>query len=353
MASRWWPFVVACLAASAAAGAPTFRGQGHFWVGPGFDSNASRDFVTEGRYTSGDLFGFALLSLDGRLSWDRARLLLSFDLGSRKFVFLPSQDSLIQSAQVEASVALGKQWALGLTLRGRDRRGASRDYSDAVATLNLDFLPSAQLDVRLSGAGERFFFWPRPAYGFVAPQGQLTARYRFDRRHALSLNGGFAYRFYDGVVNDRPVTPEDEALTNTPRRDSVINAGLGYQYRGPFMASVGYAFLQQASNSYGESQRRHRLSVSGGFRLPWELSFFAQAVLQLSQFPDGIFLSKELLVVEDDENSSFLTLKLVRALGANFEVDLRYALYLNVLPGSGAGFVYTRHVVSAGLALNF
>lgn len=346
-------FVLCLTGAVGAHAAPSFRGQGHFWVGPGFDSNASRDFVTQGRYTSGDFFGYALFSLEGRLAWERARLTGSYDLGTRKFVFLPSQDSLIQSAQLEGNVALGRVFGLGLSLRGRDRRGASRDYSDVLGLLAVDFFPDPKLDVRLTLGAERFFFWQRSSYGYAAPQGQLAARFRFDRRHSVSASGGYGHRFYDGVVNDHPDTPDDESAAGTRRADGVVQVSLGYQYRGPFMAQVGYAYSEQASNSFGESLRRHRLTLTGGFRLPWELSLFAQGVLQLSQFPDGIYLSPELLVIEDDENSSYLTAKLVRALGPSFEVDLRYAAYLNVLPGSGAGFVYARHVVSLGVALNF
>jgi hypothetical protein len=85
--------------------------------------------------------------------------------------------------------------------------------------------------------------------------------------------------------------------------------------------------------------------------LPWELTVLAQVALQLTLLPDGVFLSPDLTVLEDGESSSAVTVKLVRALGAHVELDVRYAFYFDQLPTNG--FVYQRHVVTLGVALAY
>ena len=77
----------------------------------------------------------------------------------------------------------------------------------------------------------------------------------------------------------------------------------------------------------------------------------ASGALQLSVAPDGVYLSPELQVVEDEENSSSVTLKIVRPITKFLEVDVRYALYVNALINSN--FFYLRQVGSAGLSLSF
>jgi hypothetical protein len=64
-----------------------------------------------------------------------------------------------------------------------------------------------------------------------------------------------------------------------------------------------------------------------------------------------VYLAPELNVLEDDENASSASLKLVRPIIDHLELDLRYAFFHNVLPNNG--FVYQRHVVSIGLAISY
>ena len=56
-------------------------------------------------------------------------------------------------------------------------------------------------------------------------------------------------------------------------------------------------------------------------------------------------------VLEEDENVSSLTVKLVKPLGRRFDLDLRYSGYLGFLPKND--FFFMRHVVSFGVAVNY
>ncbi len=339
----------ACLLVATAAAGADLTGQARVWVGPGLDSNARRDFVSAGVPTQADAFFFGLLGLEGLWDFERGRLAGVYDVAARKFLFLPSEDTVVQSAQGEAALAVGRLWGVGLAGRLRDRRGAERDYTDLLGEAVLDFVPDAAVDVRLKGGAHRFLYWRRFAYSFFGPDASLQARYRFNRRHSLAASANVNWRTYNARATDDPEDPEPPPPRT--RRDSFLAVGASYQYRGPFHLTAGYSYLDQASNSFGETLRRHRFAVTAGVRLPWRFTLLASATLQLSQFPDGVYLSPELQVVEDDENSSAVTLKLVRPLGEHLDLDLRYAVYVNVLPQNR--FFYLRHVGSLGLSLAF
>jgi hypothetical protein len=336
----------------AAAGAVELRGASRLWVGPGYDTNARRDFVTQASSPLSDAFLYALGTVDGVIEGERFRLGGTYDVAARKFFLLPAEDAIVNAFSGEFLFGLSQRFSVGLYGNARDRRGAGRDYSSLLGQAFLDFNPTQNLDVRLRVGATRFLFWPRFGYSFSGPAGDLFARYRFDRRHSVSLSGAFNPRTYNANVNPRP-----DLETPVMRRfDPFFSVSVGYSYRGPFHLTVGYSYLDQTSNSYGETMRRHRLSATAGFRLPAKFTLLTTGALQLSSFPDGIFLSPELQVVEDDENSSNLTLKLVRPVHPHVDLDVRYALYVNVLPQQRAdreALVYVRNVFSLGVTVSF
>lgn len=330
--------------------AAELRGSGRVWTGVGFDSNARRDYTSPGVPTTPDGFFFGLAHLQGLgLFAERFRLLGTYDVAGRKFFTLPSEDTIVQDGSAEAAVGVGKV-DFGVTGRVRDRRGAERNYTDLTGAVLVDFVPTEEFELRLTGGAHRFIYWDRFEYSYWGPEGVVSARYRFTRRHSASFFGSFIPRTYNANARPPPQQPGDPEPPVVVRQDSYFTVGAGYSYRGPFHLSVGYAYFDQTSNSYGETIRRHRASVTGGFQLPWKLTLLTALTAQFSFFPQGVYLSPDLTVVEDDENASSLTVKLVRPVSKYFEVDVRYAGYLNFLPQNQ--FLYLRHVVSAGLAVN-
>jgi hypothetical protein len=334
---------------SLSAGAVEARGDVRAWAGPGFDSNARRDFVSANTSALPDFFAYGLLQTQGLLDFGRFSLAGSYDVGARKFVLLPSEDTVLQAAQLEATAVLGKAFNLGLTGHARDRRGASRDYTDLGAELFVDFLPTAQVDVRVKGGPHRFLYWDRFEYSSSGPEFGLEARYRLNRRHSFALSGGLSLRTYNGQTHADPA--DTDPAPSVRRADTVASAGVSWSYRGPFHLSVGYSYFDETSNSFGETLRRHRLSVTAGVVLPWQLTILATGALQLSLYPDGVYLSPELQVLQDDENATSASLKLVRSLSDHVDLDLRYAVAFATLPQNA--FTYQRHVVSLGVAVHF
>src|SRR5438105_2928265 len=146
---------------SASAGAVDFAGRARAAVSGGIDTNPRRDFVSpDAGATPTDAVLQGVANLSATLQGERGALSGSYDLGARKFILLSTEDTVIQSLQLEGTLWLGAGFALGLSGRARDRRGADRDYSDLSAELSLQYLPDARLDFRIYAGAHRFIFWP-------------------------------------------------------------------------------------------------------------------------------------------------------------------------------------------------
>lgn len=320
------------------------------WLGSGYDSNARRDFVKEdgsGEVKAEPDLVFSLLgTAEGRYQGRGAHAGGSYDLGIRRFIRLPSEDVLIQSGSLEGLFALSRSLGVGLAGRAKDRRGGDRDYSDLVGEGSLELVPDSSLELRLKGGAHRFLYWNRIDYSFTATELGLYGRYRFDRRHAAFLFGGLGFRRYQAPTHPNPEDPSPGPPSS--RRDSVLSGGGGYSFRGPLLLTLAYGYTEQRSNSFGESSLRHRLTATLGWRLPWQLTVLGQGALQLSRYPDGVYLSSELRVAEDDESHNSLSLKLVRSLTEHVEAELKYGLYQDRLATNGLG--YLRQLGWAGLS---
>jgi hypothetical protein len=116
---------------------------------------------------------------------------------------------------------------------------------------------------------------------------------------------------------------------------------LGWSLRGGVPLTLTYSYTQDDSNSFGESWRQHRLAGTAGFRLPWELTLLAQVSIQLADYPDGIFLSPEVVAEEDSENFNALSLKLARPIASSVDLELKWSVYYSQLPRTSLDGVCT------------
>lgn len=311
------------------------------------DGNAPRDFTPGG--DTPDLVLSLLASAGGRITADRWQLVGRYDAGGRKYVVFSGEDSLVQAAALEGSLALGTSLGLGLEGRAKDRRGGRREYTDLAASAFLEYAPDARLSLRLRVGAHRFLYRPAFSASFGGPEVGFLAHYRLDRRHALSASGEYGSRRYMALALAPPTdetggVPQPRAWR---REDGALLASMGYTYKGPLALGLTYSFQELGSNSFGESMRRHRLSGTAGGRLPWRLMWMAQGTLGLHHYPDGVYFSTDITLLEDDEAQNSLSLKLSRPLNEHLDVELSYALYGTRLPRND--LAYFRQVAGVGL----
>jgi len=309
------------------------------------DGNAPRD-VTRGPIatdTSDAVFSL-LASGEGRYTADRWQLVGRYDGGVRKYLLFTTEDVLVQAAALEGSLALGSSLGVGVEGRAKDRRGGGRAYSDLAASGFVEYVPDARLALRLRVGAHRFLYRPNFAASFGSPEVGVLARYRLDRRHAFFASGEYGSRRYNDSV--RP-PPGVEVPWTGRRVDGALTANVGYTYKGPLALGLTYTYQELSSNSFGETVQRHRLSGSAGVRLPWKLTLLAQGSLGLTHYPDGVFFSNDITLLEDDEAQNSLALKLARPLNAHLDLELTYALYGNQLERNELS--YFRQVGALGL----
>ncbi|XXF79289.1 hypothetical protein P2318_05920 [Myxococcaceae bacterium GXIMD 01537] len=308
------------------------------------DSNAPRDF-SDGQTPDPLPDGaFNLLAAaEGRLTGESAQLVGRYEGGLRKYLTYTTEDMLVQSLALEGSVAVGPSLGLGVEGRAKDRRGGSRAYTDLGANAFVEYAPDARLALRLRAGAHRFVYRPSEAANFSGTEVGFTGRYRLNRRHAFTVSGDYGRRGY--LIDARP-RPE---VTQGPgtREDGALAASAGYTYRGPVALGLSYGFQEVDSNSFGETALRHRLSASAGVRLPWRLTLLAQGTLGLSRYPDGIYLSPEIILLDEDEAQNTLSLKLARPVRETLDVELTYGLYHTRLPRNGLS--YFRQALGVGL----
>lgn len=327
-------------------------GSVRLWLGAGYDSNPARE--TEETCASaqnppvGDLFLSGAAAASGRWSGERFSLSGSYDAGGKKFALLPSEDTLVQAAAFDGTALLGERLALGLSGRGKDRRGASQRYTDLAGSAFAELTLTPDADLRLEGGARRFLYPLRYELSFGAAEAGLTGRYRLDRRKSLFAFAQGSFRTYAAQVE-----PAGEAAAEAPvrRRDVVASAGVGFQYRGPFSAGLTYSFVSQRSNALRAAILRHRLDANGGVRLPWKWMLLAQAALQLTRYPEGMDITEDLSITRDDESLNSLNIRLVRPLGEHVDLELRYALYVANLPQNC--LFYLRQTGTLGLSVRF
>lgn len=340
--------VVVVLAAPAYAA--ELNGRARAAVAVGIDTNPRRDFVSSGSGTPTDIVFQGLANLFGAVQGERASLSGSYDIGARKFLLLGSEDTVIQTLQLDGVLWAGRSFGFGLSGRARDRRGAQRDYTDLQAELNLQFVPDGSLDFRVWGSAHRFIFWAGFGASFWAPEGGLTARYRFNKRHSVNVLGHVSFRTFNSMTIDDPTVmpPLDPAV----RKDFFALASVAYWYRGPVVFSLSYGYMDSSSNSYGWSLRQHRVGLVFGAPLFWKLMVMLDVNLRFNDYPSGIFIDDRILTLDESgENLSSGVLKLVRPLGEHLDLELRYGFYYGRLPKND--FVYLRHVGTLHFGVHF
>ncbi|MBI5543001.1 MAG: hypothetical protein HY901_03885 [Deltaproteobacteria bacterium] len=319
--------LVAALALSPPAPAVTAHGSVTASVGSGFDSNPTRTVGTE---ASADGYLGLTASGQGRLTLgDSQQLSGRYDIGLRKYLQTAPEDLAVQQAELEWSMQVGRA-LLGADGSGKWRvaRSGIRDYADAIAELFFDWAFAKELSARLAAGARGYVYPPDGDYSHAGPQAAVSARWQPSRRHLVTLRLFGALPYYRGKAR---LVEATEDLSGVGRRDRQMGAQLSYALRGPVALQVGYAFVRVDSNSYGEASERHRLWGAAGIKLPLRLFASVQAAWQLLRYPDGIFFSESLLLL-DDESQSSAGLKLAWAATERIDLEVRYAAYWIALP---------------------
>ena len=309
----------------------------------GVDSNPARDFAANPYWDVG-LSGIA--AGEAQVETERALVRGTYEVGGRIYGLHPDASTLVQQGSLQGSWFGVRAFQFSLQADVKDRRGADHPYSDVRGAGRIGYALDAKASLSVEGGVERFVYREYFPYSFGAPFVSGEARYKFDRHHGLTASLGYEPRQYSA----RAVATPPASGFSGPRLDTVLLAEAGYTYRGPFQLGVRYGYSDQSSNSFGESLSRHSLSVLFGMQLGWQVTLLAQGTLQLVRYPDGVYLSPDLQLA-DDENTNSVSVRLARPLSKHVDLELRYAFYASELPSSRLH--YRRNVGGVGFTWRY
>ena len=319
----------------------------------GFDTNARRVI---GETSVTDAFAALNAMARGSLLLGDAHLLSGrYDLGLKKFYDMAPEDLIVQQLALGYAPRVGA-WSFSVDARVKIRssRNGLRDYLD----IHGDVAAVRQLpcgwSLRLEAGGRNFRYPLQEEYGFADGHAALWGLWQIRRsmRLALGIQGTMPYYLGDARL------PDASYDTGRRRHDKTLAVQLKFSWRGPVALQAGYLWVGNWSNAFGESFQRHRIFGAVTARLPWSVFAGIHVAWQTLHYPDGLFLSDELidLMLYDDESQSSSTLKLSRPIiQGHLDVELRYKLAWVDLPRryGDASLSYLRQVGTLGLAGRF
>ena len=318
----------------------------------GADTNPARTFQCSGNQPDqcsgpqADGFLSMVGSAQGEYLQPWAQFIGSYELGVRKFFSGSSNDLVAQSANGELFFPVAGPWSAGLEARAKDRRGGGQEYTDLVGSAFIELSLNKDLVIRVRGGGHRFIYRSYFPYSFKSTEFGFRARYLINKRHSAFLFGEGGPRMFNATAEPNPTT---EAPADPPlRQDFAVIAGIGYRYHGPLSLIFSYSYGRFTSNSFGQTAFRHRVTATAGIRLPRHWNLLVDGTLQFTTFPDKIFSSPNLLLV-DDENLNSLSLKFVHPLSAHWDFEVHAGAYHARLPGQKVTYEYLRAVAGIGV----
>jgi hypothetical protein len=318
----------------------------------GYDSNVYRNFDGVSDPTlpgNGAVVGDGFLQLDGDLDvsgrpWAHQHTDLALDIGGRLFASQWEEDTLVGAATLVHDIGLSRKLSLRFDASGKDKwvENDDRAFADYGAGVALSLGPWAKTRFDVRAGYQAFVYFPDTDFSELGPSFSISLSSTPWTRQTLAVGYRLMPQFYQGPQ----VFPSGAEAGQ--RFDWYHLATASYTLQAPIVLSVIYSFIDDDSDSYGESYLRNRVQLVVGAALPWELFLVGMAAVQLTSYPDGLYLSPELLLLEDDDDLDEVGVKISKDVGKGFSIEARYGFYYNGLQQNG--LTYERHVAYLGVA---
>lgn len=340
---------LSCLALTAET---PWSAEGHVQTDTGWDSNVYRNFAGAANSAlpgGGAVIGDGFLQVDGDLDvlgrpWAHQRTELTAELGARWFESQGPEDAAVGEAQLVHEIGLSRALVLRFDANGKDKwvENDDRAFANGGAGAALWIGPWLRTRLELRAGYQAFDYVPDQDFSEQGPEFSAAFVTRIARKQSLRIDYRLLPQYYQGAQ----LLPSGAVAGQ--RFDWYHVASASYSLQAPFVLSVTYSFTDDSSNTWGESYLRHRVQLFVGVLLPWDVYLVGSAALQLTSYPDGLYLSPQLLLLEDDDDLNEVSLKLSRDFGKGFAVEVRYGYYRNDFAQNGLN--YERQVAYVGVA---
>lgn len=318
-------------------------------AGAEYDTNANR---LEGDASVPDFLAryFASLGLQARAGDDGA-VSLDVSHGGKFFVDQASADTLLTQLTLGYRHKLAERvgaWT-AFDVKDRTERISVRDYNRGGLTGGLD-LSVGDVFAR-AGVGWRYFAYkPSPEFSSSNLEGSLNLSWSFATPWRAGLAYTVARRSFDTAR--LVVDPGDEVgivpVADDEREDLFHLGRFSVDYRGPVIAQAAYVLAINRSNSFGQGLTRHSLELTVTSELFWQLLGSLHLELQRTAYADPVLIDASFIIDEDNRNA--VVASLARPIAEDWEVEIRYALYLQEF---GVGSDYSRQTLLLAVGFLF
>ena len=323
---------------------------------PEYDSNARR--VAEGGQepvVSDWLTRWSFIGQTEYLSENRRHNINAlYYTGGKLFFDEHDEDVLVNGADAGYRYRAARDVMLGVAGAAKDstQKVSRRDYSTAGGYGQIFIFLWPRSYTELRGGYRLFHYKPLHDFSYAGPAIGVNITQDLPYHFGVAAGYDFHYRNYEMKSYQRLVLSDGQEIlnrTNQSRLDEnhVVSASL--EYRSDFILRGAYYFQLNNSNSAGESVQRHRVGATGTFTPGWDIYIDLKATLQFTQFTDGLSVSQQFFLEEDDENQTSFSARISRLIYGPLAVEARYALYRNQFSEQDIRFM--RQVVSLGLSM--
>ncbi len=243
----------------------------------------------------------------------------------------------------EGNLGVGAHGALA-DARGLAGALGARTFRNANAE-GLLSLRHAAHRFMLAVGGRDFRYRPNPLQSYrggaatAALESRLWQSTDQETMLTLTLTAGYELRQYaakaqTSLCPPKLLRPECVRETTVTRADQVLRAGVELTYTGAFIVGGSYRILDITSTSFGQSLRRHQISVAATRELTAKLFATVGATAQIDEFSAGAHLVVDPLNPEistlADEARSMVQLRLGYRLGPRWTLEGRAATWTNL-----------------------
>ncbi len=296
---------------------------------------------------------------------DRMRWGLSLVGGARAVLSgsIDTEDAVTGAVDVTATRRAGDHLAIGARATHYevwpiDNPMAPRAFASSGADLSVAIADDAGRRAVISVGARRLVYKPDPDFDWTGPAIGIVLEdplWRGADDRAIDLAAGYRLerRGYRGLAYQNSCAPDEEPDTgcyapgDRARADLVHVASVRATYTGARVASLGYELLVDDSTSFGSSLVRQRVTASITAPLPAKIFATATLTGQLDHYPEPQIVATDIELSYDDESRSGAAVRLARALGAAWQLEVRWAIQATALADEATTF--RRQLVYAGV----
>lgn len=332
-----------------------FSAKGRFNLTPEYDSNIYKRAYNSDEEIIPDLDLRLQLDLSLKILSGRHLARVNLLNGGKLFIHETDANTLVNHIDLSYIYRKGKfNPEVGIELKDISTVDTIQDYTLLRPYLNLN-IKNDLLLFKLTSGYEKFIFDFKMDYSYNAPFLGFLTHIGLDEVISIDLNYIFKYELFNSLAYKRSGNLDSDSLltvrTTDKRKDINHNVMLRMNYEDDILISIAYNPEINNSNSAGESVFRQRFQLSIASQILYDIYLNILLSFMISSFKDGILISDQILLVNDNENRNYIIIKLSREILRKLMFEIRYSYYYSEFSNYITRF--SRYILAAGICLKF